>query len=243
MAVGDSELIERARRIGWIQRKDRIRLGRILSRETLRIDPELVDDVANHVRDARGRLVSRTWLETGTGEMFDDVRENVVAEGAPPPLVSPPQARISRSSEMIAVPIVEIIAGEGRKVKLQPIGYGEPMPASLIRQLYHVEPSRLCYFRARGSAMDGDPAWIPPGALLRGKTLTPGEAVEDGAVYFLHGPTGLQLKRLRFEEHTGERFIHLWSDNDTWGRDRLPLKTFQRDYTPVIAVLTAEKYL
>lgn len=187
--------------------------------------------------------VHLSWLESGRGDMVDARR---TATGhAEMRLV--PLAR--GDDEDYSIPLVDVSAGPGAAgVNIHEVAHTERLPGWYIRQEYGVEPRRLVSFRVNGDSMNGDPAHIAPGDIVRGALFEPGSMPKNGVVYVLWGPTGIQLKRLYFGEHQSDdgstiRRICLWSDNARAGRDWIDLSLFQQDYRIIAELRKVERDL
>jgi hypothetical protein len=127
-------------------------------------------------------------------------------------------------------------------------GEEEVLTGSYIRRKYSIQPHRLAEVVVHGESMNGPPANVAPGSVLRVAMMEDSAQVQTGAVYVVYGPDGYQLKRLRIEEEpqedrTVERFVWLWSDNEAEGRVRLPVEVWERDYEVVAMALTVENSL
>ena len=127
-------------------------------------------------------------------------------------------------------------------------GEEEVLTGSYIRRKYSIQPHRLAEVVVHGESMNGPPANVAPGSVLRVAMMEDTAQVQTGAVYVVYGPDGYQLKRLRIEEEpqedrTVERFVWLWSDNEAEGRVRLPVEVWERDYEVVAMALTVENSL
>lgn len=108
-------------------------------------------------------------------------------------------------------------------------------PEWQIRQEFGVEPSRVKEIRTRGSSMEPT---IMPGQRLF-VALWDGQPLQDGLVYVIHGPGGVQIKRLFIEpDH-----IHVWSDNAEAPRFRVKLEQWDRDYRVMAVALEINRKL
>lgn len=152
------------------------------------------------------------------------------------------------AEDLWSIPLVEIVVGKNGMPDIVPVEQCEKLPGWYIKREYGVEPRRLCSIKIRGDSMNAPPSSIAPGVVLKAAILPQGQIINHGAIYIIVGPHGLQLKRIYFkteELETGvvTRRVCLWSDNETAGREWIPLKVWLRDYIPVAIALKVENSL
>jgi len=216
------------------------------------------------IADAYG--YSLDWLERGEGDMLlpgqgdgdgGEVPEPPVARANPASEKGLPPREVRRLSDeelaerdLYRVRRISVQAGRpgAELVFLNERGEEEVLTGSYIRRKYSIQPHRLAEVVVHGESMNGPPANVAPGSVLRVAMMEDAAQVQTGAVYVVYGPDGYQLKRLRIEEEpqedrTVERFVWLWSDNEAEGRVRLPVEVWERDYEVVAMALTVENSL
>jgi hypothetical protein len=235
--------------LGWAQSSLHRLLneeGAFLTRTGKRNLVRLVDDIASH-----GGW-SRDYLLTGEGPV-EGVEDPAIAGSSTSNYLVTSRPVQGEPDELIPIPLVDInvssrSGSSDMDVEIVPIATGDHLPASQIRMDYGIAPQRLVLVKVRGEGMNGPPANLAPGNLLKGAILDPGVHIAHGAIYVVVGPQGMMLKRIYFDEQSqgdGEpvRRVCLWSDNPEAGRTWVSLDTWKRDYRPIVVALRKESDL
>lgn len=230
--------------------------------EAIDMDPSRISRALNkdHVSDRRLAPIERAIAKLQSGQGDGDsgeVPEPPVARANPASEKGLPPREVRRLSDeelaerdLYRVRRISVQAGRpgAELVFLNERGEEEVLTGSYIRRKYSIQPHRLAEVVVHGESMNGPPANVAPGSVLRVAMMEDTAQVQTGAVYVVYGPDGYQLKRLRIEEEpqedrTVERFVWLWSDNEAEGRVRLPVEVWERDYEVVAMALTVENSL
>ena len=131
------------------------------------------------------------------------------------------------------VPMVRVEAAAGTGITVHPEDEletgGEWMSETYIRRRYDVAPHRLRSMRVQGDSMYDT---IRSGEIIRVAMMN-GEPIWDSAVYVVHTPTGLVVKRIRLP---GDG-IMLWSDNPDVPNRTVSTQEWDEEYRLVALVL------
>ena len=224
---------EMARTIGWTQS----RLHRALKGETKSVNTyqELVDDIVEHLPFSKEQLTSGDSLLEEPPPKSEKPASQQEA-GELPTVLGTDSKEISdetlRQYGLVRVPIlsVEPSAGEGTEIHFEETEGYEILPRRFVREQYGSSPDRVQAMTVRGDSMHPT---LSAGERIRVVMLEDGPLI-DGAVYVLSGPSGLMIKRIRFEaeEEDGQlvHYVWIWSDNETGQRYRVEREQFRRDY-------------
>lgn len=127
------------------------------------------------------------------------------------------------------IPLVRPVTDEDGTLKLKEMGSAEWLSTSFIREVYGVDPEHLKSFRVSGNAMNDT---LQPGERVRG-TLWRGESLTDGAIYLLHGPTGVIARRVHLQGDT----IRLSAENADVPDQAVPRADWHDGFRPLARIL------
>lgn len=209
------------------------------SRISRALDPETISD-------RRLAPIERAIAKLRKGQ-------NNGSPSTPPASAGVPLSEAADAAEVIHIPEVQIEADAGDGT--DPTAYGIEevngelrLPAWYIRAEYGVEPARVRQIRTRGTSME--PTIYAGQRLL--VALWDGARIQDGLVYVIAGPGGLQIKRLFIEEEETpaedgtlrtRTLVHVWSDNPEAPRYRIPATRFETEYRVVAVALEINRKL
>ena len=228
-------------------------LHKVLSGVTKNVSNNIVEKVIENIADDRGRRLRREWLLDGEGAMLLSGQGDG-GNGYLPEVEGVDAATLSgRQMDALGLCRVEntnvrVSAGPGSEVHFEEAEGYTLFEKSYIRQQYGVRPERLKRITIVGTSMKPT---LEPGEKAIVVLLNGDEKPMDGAIYVIHGPTGLQIKRLYFDVETKEidgeevtsYYVRIWSDNPEEGRHRVPLEVFEQDYRLIASFRKTEKSL
>jgi phage repressor protein C with HTH and peptisase S24 domain len=167
--------------------------------------------------------VNLHWFLTGKGSMMRTAPDR----SQPVPLIHAMGSSQldGPNGPLHRIPLVQVTVNDEGAPRLQEMGAAEWLGESFIREVYGVAPDQLKNFRISGNAMSGV---IAPGERVRA-ILWQGESLRDGAVYLLHAPTGVVVRRL----HVAPESIRLTAEQDSVSPQEVPHRTWRDDYRPL----------
>jgi phage repressor protein C with HTH and peptisase S24 domain len=171
--------------------------------------------------------VNLHWFLTGEGSMMRTVPDRSqpvsLVQAMGPSEIQGPNGPLHR------VPLTRIVVNDTNDLQLQEMEAAEWLSESFIREVYGVAPGHLKNFRVSGNAMQD---LIEPGERVRG-VLWDGESLSDGAIYFLHGPAGVIVRRVHLQGET----IHLSAANPEVPAQKVPKQKWREHFRPLARIV------
>jgi transcriptional regulator with XRE-family HTH domain len=190
--------------------------------------------------------LERLAYATGVSPAFLAGHTDETAPIDPAPHRTPPRELTDGDIVHIQEIMVEAHAGEGTDPEayaLEVVNGQLRLPRWYIRAEYGVEPERVRQIRVRGDSMV--PTLQPGQRLL--VAIWEDSRIQDGLVYVLNGPGGVQIKRLYIEEEGANdhtvTYVRVWSDNAEAPRYRVTAERFDAEYRVVAVALEINRKL
>lgn len=176
--------------------------------------------------------VNLHWFLTGEGSMMrtspDRSKPAPLIQAMGPSEIDGPDGPLHR------IPLVQATVDDGT-LQLREMGTAEWLNGSFIQKVYGVPPDQLKSFRISGNAMEGT---INPGERVRG-VLWQGDSLNDGAIYLLHAPTGIIIRRLRLAPDT----LRLTASNPDVSDQEVSQSDWQTHYRPLARIVEVMRSL
>lgn len=204
-------------------------IGRYLNRsEPPSLDRKKTEKTVKALAELLG--VRLNWLLSGEGP----VRRDTTDEDS-----SLREQSSQVPNSLHEVPVVEVVTGADQKLHLDPVEIGFFASKGYLQRRYGVRSEKLCLMYVTGDGMTGV---LDPGQQMV-LARWDGEALLDGAIYYLHGPAGLMLRRLRLGLRGEKSVIGIQSSNEEVENDRRSTEEFERKYRPLGWVVESRRSL